>query len=881
MTSSQELTPLDKLRESFLSYFESKGHKRLPSSNIIPHDPTVLFTMAGMLQFKPYFVGLETPPVKRATTSQKCVRAGGKHNDLDDIGRTNRHFTFFEMLGNFSFGDYFKQDAIEFAWEYSTQVLGFEEDRLWVTIHETDDDSEKIWQEVSGLPVERIQRLDKDNFWQMGDVGPCGPCTELFYDLGEELGEDGGPKFGGENRFVEFWNLVFMQYEDQADGTRVDLPAPCVDTGAGLERILFLQEGKKTIWETSLFMPLIHTAEKLTSATYGKDETSDISLRIMAEHARSMAFLVSDGCVPSNEDRGYVLRRIMRRAVRHAYMLGAHDVVMPKLVEHVISVMERAYPELRENASRILTVVQNEEERFRETLVRGLNRLDGVLEKGDVSGEEAFFLHDTLGFPFDLTREIAGDAGREIDAEGFQKALKEQSKRSKDARKDMTVATTDASDFYKAILDSHGPTQFVGRETFSIDDAHVVGIVNHQGESVESASAGKSVSLLLNKTPFYAESGGQVGDTGTISADALEITVTDTQYGIAGSLFVHHAAIEKGEVSIGDVVTAEIDGVRRNRIRRNHTGTHVLHWALRKVLGEHVAQAGSHVDDHRLRFDFQHFEQVTQDQLNEIERLTNEEIIKDPEVTHEEMNIEDAKKLGAIAFFGDKYGDRVRVLVAGPSIEFCGGTHVDRLGFIGPVRITSESSIGSNIRRIEAITGDIALESFAHDRAILRELSADLKTAPDEISDKISHMRSQAKELTKTMKAMKSDQLKVQAAQYAQQAVGGVVVVRHDGASPDDLRTLCLSVRDILGTALVGAVGLNEDKSKAGVCVAISKDLVAKGADASQAVKDAVALLGGGTAKNPELVVGGGPNIAAIDEAKDALLSSLATMTQS
>ncbi len=875
MAKKSQLAPIDVLRESFLSYFESKGHKRLPSSNLLPHDPTVLFTMAGMLQFKPYFVGLETPPVKRATTSQKCVRAGGKHNDLDDIGRTNRHFTFFEMLGNFSFGDYFKQDAIEFAWEFSTEILKFDKDRIWVTIHESDDEAEKIWQEVSGLPVERIQRLDKDNFWQMGDVGPCGPCTELFYDLGPELGEDGGPKFGGENRFVEFWNLVFMQYEDQPDGTRIDLPAPSVDTGAGLERILFLQEGKKTIWETSLFMPLIETAEKLTSAKYGKDENTDVSLRIMAEHARSMVFLISDGCVPSNEDRGYVLRRIIRRAVRHAYMLGAHDVVMPALAEHVISIMEHAYPDVRENQSRSVTLIKNEEERFRETLVRGLTRLEEVLEKGDVSGEEAFFLHDTLGFPFDLTREIAEDANRKIDAEGFQKALAQQSQKSKAARKDQTVVSTDATNIYKDILDNNGPTHFVGRESFIVDQAQVLAIVNEEGASVQAAAQDDNVSIVLDKTPFYAESGGQVGDTGKFMADGFEADVTDTTYGIAGNIYVHHTTITQGSVSVGDTIAAHIDGVRRNRIRRNHTGTHILHWALRKVLGEHVQQAGSHVDDHRLRFDFQHFEQVTQEQLDEIERLANEEVIKDPDVTHEEMDIEDAKKMGAIAFFGDKYGDRVRVLVAGPSIEFCGGTHVTRLGFIGPIRITSESSIGSNIRRLEAITGDRALESFTHDQKILRDVAADLKSSPEEIATKVSALQTELKATTKEIKALRTQQLASKASSYVAQANNGVVAFRLDDVTPDDLRTLCVAIRDELGSALVGAVGLNAEKNKAGICVVVSKDRVEEGADASEVVKDAVKILGGGTAKNAELVVGGGQNVDAIDDALAALKNSL------
>lgn len=872
-------TSIDSIRESFLSYFESKGHTREKSSSLIPQDPTVLFTMAGMMQFKPYFIGLETPPYKRATTSQKCVRAGGKHNDLDDIGRTNRHFTFFEMLGNFSFGDYFKRDAIKFAWEFSTEYLGFEKEKIWVTVHESDDEAEQIWQEVTEVPAERIQRLDKDNFWQMGDVGPCGPCTELFYDLGPELGEDGGPKHGGENRFVEFWNLVFMQYEDHEDGTRTDLPAPSVDTGAGLERIQFLIEGKDTIWETSLFMPMINVAEDLTSAKYGTNEETNVSLRIMAEHSRTMAFLISDGCVPSNEDRGYVLRRIIRRAVRHAYMLGAtNKVVMPTMVEKAIEVMGKAYPELHANSSRILKLVTNEEERFRETLERGLTRLDSILENGNVSGEDAFFLHDTLGFPIDLTREIAEDANREVDLAGFEKELSAQSKRSKEARKDVSVAKSDASQTYKRIQDEYGSTEFVGREYFSIDDAKVLAVINTDGEEVQSANAGESVQIILDKTPFYAESGGQVGDTGALGADGLQIEVKDAQYGIPLSISYLVSEIKEGSVSVGQTLAASIDEVRRNRIRRNHTGTHILHWALREVLGDHVKQAGSVVDDQRLRFDFQHFEQVSVEQLEQIERLANEQIIADHKVTHEEMPIEDAQQMGAIAFFGDKYGDRVRVLVAGPSIEFCGGTHVNSLGFIGPIRIVSEGSIGSNIRRIEAITGDVALESFNKDRAVIRELSSELKSTPEELKEKVSSLVTQSKELAKEIKQLKSAQLVSMAGEFAQHAENGTVVIRHDGATPDDLRTVASAVRDKLDSAIVGVIGLNDEKTKVGICVAVSKDKVEQGVNASEIVSDAIKILGGGTAKNAELVVGGGQNVDAVDEAQKALEASVSSL---
>lgn len=872
--SSNKLSPLDEIRESYLSYFESKGHTRVASSSLIPQDPTVLFTMAGMMQFKPYFVGLETAPYPRAVTSQKCVRAGGKHNDLDDIGRTNRHFTFFEMLGNFSFGDYFKEEAIEYAWDYITNVLMFPVDKLWVTVHESDDEAEELWVKVTGISRDRIQRLGDDNYWKMGDVGPNGPCTEIFYDLGEEFGEDGGPKFGSEDRFVEFWNLVFMQYEDKEDGTKIPLPKPCVDTGMGIERVLFIKEKAPNIWGSSLFMPLIEVCENLTSAKYGKDYETDVSLRIMAEHARTMAFLISDGCIPSNEDRGYVLRRIMRRAIRHSYILGAKDVVMPTVVEKAISVMEGAYPELRENADRILLLVQNEEERFRETLVRGLNRLDTILEEGNVSGKEAFFLHDTLGFPIDLTKEIAQIAEREVDMEGFETELKEQSSRSRSSRKDNTVKTSDSSHVFKDVLTNFGPTEFLGRDFESIEGSKVLALLNSEGQETQSLSEGESGRVILDKTTFYAESGGQVGDTGILINGNAELFVTDTTYAIAPTVVIHDVKVKSGTINKSDELSAHFDVMRRNRIRRNHTATHILHWALREVIGDHVKQAGSVVDDQRLRFDFQHFEQLTDEQLAKVEEIANQEIILAPDVTHEEMPIEEAKKMGAIAFFGDKYGERVRVLVAGPSIEFCGGTHVSNLGMIGSIRIVSEGSIGSNIRRIEALTGDNAYRSYVKDRSTLKNLADSLKSTPAELPAKIAAMSDSVKDLTSKIKKARTDMLHSLVSTYAAQAGDKTLITRHDDATPDDLRVLATGIRDELKSGIVCIVGLNDEKNKAGLCVTVSKDLVEQGANASEIAADAVKLLGGGTAKNAELALGGGQNVDKIDEAIELLKAS-------
>ncbi|HUF84000.1 MAG TPA: alanine--tRNA ligase, partial [Acidimicrobiia bacterium] len=522
-------TTADQLRRAFTEFFAAREHTVVPSASLIPHDRTLLFTVAGMVPFKPYFVGEETPPYKRATSVQKCVRAGGKHNDLDDIGRTNRHFSFFEMLGHFSFGDYFKAEAIPWAWELVTEGFGIDPDRLWVTVHESDDDAEQIWREVVGIPAERVQRLGDANFWRMADTGPCGPCTEIFYDLGPEHGRDGGPAQGGEDRFLEFWNTVFMQYDQRPDGTRVDLPAPSVDCGVGLERTLMLLQGHTSIWEIDLFRPLIETAERATSTRYGGDGEDDVSLRIMAEHGRTMAFLVSDGVVPSNEERGYVLRRIIRRAVRHAYRLGgAEQLVTPALAEATVDVMGDAFPELVKARDLVVATVTREEERFRRTLRRGVELLDDKLETGDVTGDDAFFLHDTLGFPIDLTREIAEERGRTVDLQGFEAAMAKQRTRAQQAHREAGEGADTAVAQYREVLDEFGPTEFTGRQEYETTGARVLALLAG-GERVARAGKGDVVDVVLDRTPFYPEAGGQVGDTGTIiTTSGAELRVTDT-----------------------------------------------------------------------------------------------------------------------------------------------------------------------------------------------------------------------------------------------------------------------------------------------------------------------------------------------------------------
>jgi alanyl-tRNA synthetase len=858
----------DQLRRAFIEFFAARGHMVVPSASLIPHDRTLLFTVAGMVPFKPYFVGEEPPPYRRATSVQKCVRAGGKHNDLDDIGRTNRHFSFFEMLGHFSFGDYFKDEAIPWAWELVTEGFDLDPERLWVTVHESDDQAEQIWRDVVGLPAERIQRMGEDNFWRMGDTGPCGPSSEIFYDLGPEFGPEGGPARGGEDRFFEFWNTVFMQYDQRPDGTRVDLPAPSVDCGVGLERTLMLLQGHTSIWEIDLFRPLIETAERATNARYGRGAEDDVSLRIMAEHGRTMTFLVSDGVVPSNEERGYVLRRIIRRAVRHAYRLGGSEQpVTPSLAEATVEVMGEAYPELVKARDLVVATVTREEERFRRTLRRGVELLDEKLETGDVAGDDAFFLHDTLGFPIDLTREIAEERRRTVDLDGFRARMEEQRARAQRAHKEVGGREGAPVELYRELLDEHGPTDFAGRQEYETAGARVLALFTGS-ERTGRAREGDAVDVVLDRTPFYAEAGGQIGDTGTITtADGAELRVTDTRYGLP-DLVLHRAEVTRGEFAEGEEVAARIDGERRDRIRRNHTATHVLHWALREVLGSHVKQAGSLVAPDRLRFDFSHFEAVTPDELDRIEALANAEIITDAPVRHYETTREHAESLGAIAFFGEKYGDLVRVLEAGEhSVELCGGTHVHALGFIGPIKIVSEGSIGANLRRIEAVTGDAALARIRDEEAQLRRAAELLKVGPAELPDRVAQLLEQVRDLKDGLDRARAREAVAQASSLAAEAVDGVVAARRDGLTPDALGQLAAATREALGSGVAALVGVGPDGTKAGIAVAVPRALVERGVSAAEIAAPAAKALGGGTARNAELVVGGGPNVGAVDEA--------------
>jgi alanyl-tRNA synthetase len=859
----------DELRRAFTAFFEERGHTALPSSSLVPNDPTLLLANAGMNQFKPYLLGEQPPPWPRATTVQKCFRTV----DIDIIGTTTRHLTFFEMLGNFSLGDYFKEGAIPLAWEFATGVLGLDPDRIWITVFETDDEAADIWADTVGVPRERIQRMgEKDNFWSMGPTGPCGPCSEMYYDRGPEFGAAGGPAHGGEERYVEFWNLVFMQYNRSADGELHPLPKPNIDTGAGLERIAALVQGTHSVFETDVLRRILAVAEAATGKAYGAEPATDVSLRILAEHGRAMTFLIADGVMPGNEGREYVLRRIIRRAVRHARLLGVEDPVTGPLVDATVETMGGAYPDLVRTHDFIRTIAGREEGRFGQTLRRGLDLLDDLLAKGDVSGEDAFFLHDTLGFPVEVTAEIAGERGRGVDMEGFRERMDAQRRRARESR---AVAATgpspleaEGSPIWRRVLEATGPTEFTGyREP--VTTGKVVALRSDDEDSTR-AEAGQKVELVLDRTPFYAESGGQVGDVGIIETEDGALRVTDTVYGVPGDLVVHRAEVVSGSVALGAEATGRIDVARRERTRRNHTGTHLLHWALRDSLGEHVKQAGSLVSPDRLRFDFSHYEGVPAEVLARVEALANEEVLSNAAVRTYETTKDHADSIGAIAFFGDKYGDVVRVVEAGDnSVELCGGTHVSALGMVGPIKILGESSIGANVRRIEALTATATFEHVVENESRLRRLGELLRVTPAEVPERVERLLAQMKELTDELEAARARQAAGEARALAAGATDGVLATRRDGASPDELRRLVAAARDAMGTGVAIAVGTSPDGAKAGLAVAVTADLVGKGVSAAGVAAEAAKLLGGGTARNPELVTGGGTKVENLDAALD------------
>jgi len=852
------------LRQAWTEFWVARQHTDVPSAGLIPHHPSApMFTNSGMMPFVPYFIGEEQVPYvpPRASSIQRCVRAGGKHNDLDEIGWSPRHLSFFEMLGNFSFGDYFKADAIKWAWEFSTETLGLDGDRIWVTCHVDDDEAVQLWVDEVGFPIERIQRLDKDNFWEMGDTGPCGPSSELFWDFGPGVGPDGGPANpAAEHRYVEFWNLVFQQYFRREDGSLRPLEHQNIDTGAGLERILGVVGGSPSVWTTDELAQLVGVAESLTGVRLGAGEQSDRTLKLLADHARTMTFLVNDGVVPSNEDRGYVLRRIIRRAVSFAYLLGVETSVAPALAERTIDLMADAYPELRTNADAVLGVLSREEDQFRRTLRGGLGILDGalaeVVDGGELPGSVAFLLHDTHGFPLEVTTEITEQRGYRVDQAGFDLDMADQRRRAREGGKKGGVAGGEEADAFAAILAEHGTSDFVGRETFEVE-ATVTGVV---------PAADGLVGIVLDRTPFYAESGGQVGDTGYLTAPGFVGEVLDTTYALPG-LNRHVVRVTEGQApAVGTRVDAAIDVERRNAIRRNHTATHLLHWALREVLGTHVKQQGSYVAPDRLRFDFSHYEAITPEQLRAIEDLVNHDVLANDPVHHFETTKAAAADLGAIAFFGEKYGDVVRVLEAGPhSTELCGGTHVRRTGDIGPTKVVSEGSIGSNLRRIEAITGFGPIERIRVEEAELAAAADRLGVPQPELLDGIDKRLAELKELRAEVKSLKAKLASGGADDLAAAAVDGIVVARVDGLGRDDLRSLGVAIRDREGIRAVVLIGAPEGGGVALVAAA-AKD---GGVDAGGLIADAARAVGGGGGKHPELAVAGGKDPSRIDEALD------------
>ncbi len=848
----------DQLRSAFSQFFGDRAHTVVPSASLIPHDPTLLFTVAGMVPFKPYFMGDEVAPYNRAVTVQKCVRAGGKHNDLDDVGRTKRHLVFFEMLGNFSFGDYFKEDAIPWSWKLVTEVFGFDPERLWITVHESDDEAEKIWHEQVGVPMERIQRLgDKDNFWQAGDTGPCGPCSEIHYDRGPDFGPDGGPQNDPHgDRFMEFWNLVFMQYNQAPDGTRTPLPKPSIDTGAGLERILALVQGVDSVWETDALYPLIQAAQEITGGEYrtGDYEHRDsFSIRVLAEHARSATMLINDGVFPSNENRGYVLRRIIRRAVRHAFLLGTEKLVMPTLAGVAIDVMGNAYPDIVKNREFIVGVLTKEEERFRNTLKTGLAILEEDIAANPtrLSGRSTFLLHDTYGFPLELTQEIAAERGVEVDIEGFEAEMNEQRTRAKDARKSGR-ADGDRVDAYREVMEAHGTTEFVGY-VHDASESTLLAVIDGDEDLVE---------VFLDHTPFYAESGGQVGDIGTISGADFELHVIDTNFALPG-LRRHICRVVKGAPVEGAAVSARIDTTARTATRRNHTGTHILHWALRTVLGEHVKQAGSLVSPDRLRFDFSHYDAVTAEEIARIEELANAQVLANVGVDSFETSKEEALAAGAIAFFGDKYGDTVRVLKAGASTELCGGTHVSATGDIGTIKIVGESSIGSNLRRIEAVTGVNTLRFVQRNGDILEQVAAVVGTKTDDAVAGVQRKLDELKAAQDELKALRSRLASGRAVEIAADAVDGIIVSRVDGVTANDLRDLAVAVRQQAG---IRAVVLGGVTDTGGVSI-VSATATSLKLNAADIIKDAAKAVGGGGGGKGDIATAGGKNVEAIDDA--------------
>lgn len=861
------------IREAFIRYFENKAHTHVASSSLVPgNDPTLLFTNAGMVQFKDAFLGREKRGYVRAVSSQRCVRAGGKHNDLENVGYTARHHTFFEMLGNFSFGDYFKHDAIKFAWEFLTspEWMGIPTEKLWVTVYADDDEAYQIWNEEMGVPAERMVRIGdnkggkyaSDNFWSMGDTGPCGPCTEIFYDHGADVagGPPGSPDEDGD-RYIEIWNNVFMQFNRDADGTMTPLPAPSVDTGMGLERISAVMQGVHSNYEIDLFQNLI----KATAAVLNVSDIEHTSLRVIADHIRSCAFLVSDGVIPSNEGRGYVLRRIIRRAARHGNKLGAEKAFFHKLVAPLALEMGEAYPELVTRQAQIEKVLLQEEEQFAKTLDQGMKILEQDLQGlsgKQIPGDTVFRLYDTYGFPVDLTADIAREQGLSLDMDGFEQAMNAQRERARSASNFKVDLSSE--------LNIDGETAFCGYQSL-VDEGAVVALLQ-DGQRVASLKEGDAGVIILDQTPFYGESGGQAGDAGVLSANGVRFEVRDTHKSAGHHL--HHGVVVSGAINEGDRLQAEVDNSIRQATALNHSATHLLHAALRQVLGEHVGQKGSLVDAQRLRFDFSHFEGVSKEQLAEIEALVNQQIRQNSAVQTEIMDMDGAAKRGAMMLFGEKYGDEVRVLSMGGdfSVELCGGTHVQRTGDIGLMRIVAESGIAAGVRRIEAVTGATALAAFEQAESELGQLASLLKTGRDKLGDKIQQLLAQQKQLEKEVSALKGKLASSTGDGLLNQLedIAGVKVLATtlDGADAKTLRDTLDQLKNKLGSGVILLAA--DDGGKVALAAGVTKDLTSR-FKAGEIMKLAAEAVGGKGGGRPDMAQGGGVDVAAIPAALQAV----------
>lgn len=859
------------IRQMFLDYFRENGHTVVRSSSLVPaDDPTLLFSNAGMNQFKDVFLGLDKRDYTRATTAQKCVRAGGKHNDLDTVGRTPRHHTFFEMLGNFSFGDYFKREAIGYAWEFLTGKLGLPKEKLWITIYQDDDEAFFLWQEVAGIKPERIVRLgEKDNFWSMGDTGPCGPCSEIMYDRGEKYACSEKCRVGicDCDRWLEVWNLVFMQYNRDEKGNMTPLPRPSIDTGMGLERITSVIQGVESNYDTDLFVPLIRQVEKMTGKTYEKGE-GGFPFRVIADHSRACTFLIADGVLPSNEGRGYVLRRILRRAVRFGRFLGIEEPFLHKMVAIVGDIMQDAYPEILEKKDFVEQVIKREEERFFVTLNEGIRKVEEIIcrarQEGRqaITGEEAFMLYDTYGFPMDLTEDMAEENGFDVDRDGFNKMMEEQKARARQANKGEGAFAKEL--LVTELLSDMPKTVFTGYEEFDTK-SDIIALIKE--DSIREWVEDDEVLLVTRSTPFYAESGGQVADTGIIQGDKGYMEVTDVRK--MGGFIVHLGQI-KGLLGQGETVTLKVDAKRRISTARNHTATHLLHKALRQVLGEHAQQKGSLVEPERLRFDFSHLSSLSEEEIEKIEHIVNEAIWQMYPITVKETSLDEAREMGAIALFGEKYTEKVRVVKAGDfSLELCGGTHVNNTGEIGVFKILSEGSIGSGLRRIEAITGYHVLDYVKEIEKELNEAASLLRTSPRNITEKIETLSRTLKEKEKELEQLKLKLSKSSAEDLLTQAYQlkgvNILVARTESEDMNLLRQNAENLKDKLRSSVVLLGAVIEDKV-AFACF-VSKDLVEKGLHAGKIAGAAAKAAGGGGGGRPDMAQAGGKDPAKLEEA--------------